>query len=558
MDMLNFILRVLTFECDNITVVEYSNRKITIANPDYEFTTYSKSNCAEQCFEVALDDIPCVAVFLQDNRCKIYRSCSLPATFQYSNENSATAYQVTCDTLSTPRCCAAPPLKDGSITYNGVPYTVGRVATHTCNPGFALTGNVNRTCLNDTTWDGQKPSCDAVDCGTPISIPNADISMPHPQTVLYTCHYGFILNGSAVLACGANNEWPPRPICTPIDCEQPTSVAYSTINVTSTLFGGTAFYTCDVGFTLIGTADRNCAGDGNWTSAPPVCSLVDCGTPSTINNGSVNFGNTTYQNSANYSCDYGFVLIGQPTHVCEENGLWSHPSTYCVIDCGVPPNIAHGGTVIYNTTFDGSIATYDCNLSCEMSGPNQTTCLSDGLWNNTVTNCSCIQCQQLIPPVDGFVVVSDGLNVGSVATYSCLSDYLLYGQNTSNCSDQGTWTSSPPVCHHPGTQPPSIYLMPCICKSESFFTDMTPDEIVHQLIKDTKIDVKKTGKALQKLNCLEDSRESSKVIGTAGTIFISVIFGLIVILDCFSIFPKCQSKHAKPSLKNSNRDKTPA
>ena len=38
-----------------------------------------------------------------------------------------------------------------------------------------------------------------------------------------------------------------------------------------TIFGSTATYTCDTGYTLSGSQSRNCGADGNWTSSEPFC-----------------------------------------------------------------------------------------------------------------------------------------------------------------------------------------------------------------------------------------------------------------------------------------------
>ena len=59
-------------------------------------------------------------------------------------------------------CQALPPLVNGRITYlpdTTAPYDEGTNATHICNAGFALVGNIIRTCQNNGSFDGTTPTC---------------------------------------------------------------------------------------------------------------------------------------------------------------------------------------------------------------------------------------------------------------------------------------------------------------------------------------------------------------------------------------------------------------
>ncbi len=59
------------------------------------------------------------------------------------------------------QCDHLPPLSNGNISYsfNGYPLRpYGTVATHTCNQGYTLSGDENRTC-NNSEWLGTMPTC---------------------------------------------------------------------------------------------------------------------------------------------------------------------------------------------------------------------------------------------------------------------------------------------------------------------------------------------------------------------------------------------------------------
>ncbi|KAL4236644.1 hypothetical protein ACF0H5_005029 [Mactra antiquata] len=537
--------------CNNITMTSFTNRHVINAVPEVTFIADSRKNCTEYCIEVALDGIRCAAVHkTNEDICEIflYTSCSAHI-FQHDLQSYSTIDYLTCNISLPPRCCSLPLPQNGNVTYTGL--EVGGIATYLCNTGFSLSLNDTRTCQTNLTWTGNQPTCDAVSCGPPISIANGSFTLTLSQTVTYTCDTGYTLWGIAEITCGSDGLWRDVPTCNITDCGHPLTIPNGDIiNVTSTLYQSSIIYTCDVGFTMLGLSTRYCANDGNWTSIPPNCIIVDCGAPSSIANGFVDVNNTTYQEIAHYSCNSGYILSGNSSRTCQEDGQWSESEPYCIIDCVEPPSIAQNGTVAYNDTLDGSLAIYMCDDGCEMTGENQTTCLSNGFWSNTAPNCSCsIQCEAVSDPTNGYVNISDDTNGATLAIYSCLSDYVLYGNSNITCTPAGVWSSEPPTCRL--RDPVPIFLMPCVCNTgESAFSNMTQEEIVVQLIKDTQIDVKKTAKAQQKLHCIDDSRQSSLVIGTVGILFISIVFGVIVLLDGVSIVFKCQNKRTNDHVRN--------
>ena len=57
---------------------------------------------------------------------------------------------------------------------------------------------------------------------------------------------------------------------------------------------------------------------------------VDCNEPDPSDpNGSVEFTTTTFRSEARYSCNSGFTLIGTPVAVCQANGQWSSEAPDC-------------------------------------------------------------------------------------------------------------------------------------------------------------------------------------------------------------------------------------
>ena len=55
-----------------------------------------------------------------------------------------------------------------------------------------------------------------------------------------------------------------------MSCSQP-SIANGVVSVTGQRSGDTATYTCDSGYELVGSATRTCQADGSWTGSAPTC-----------------------------------------------------------------------------------------------------------------------------------------------------------------------------------------------------------------------------------------------------------------------------------------------
>ena len=126
--------------------------------------------------------------------------------------------------------------------------------------------------------------------------------------------------------------------------------------------------------------------------------------------------------TATYSCDPGYVLVGETTRTCEDVN----------------------GNVI--GTWNGTMPT------CE--GRNFTPIFATRI--TYANHAVIIRCQPLTQPSNGGVTISSGthgvtLGRGATATYSCDTGYGLVGQATRTCvvtngGTTGTWSGSQPTC----------------------------------------------------------------------------------------------------------------
>ena len=61
-------------------------------------------------------------------------------------------------------------------------------------------------------------------------------------------------------------------------------------------------------------------------------------------------------------------------------------------------------------------------------------------------------CGQLPELVNGDLSLSDDVNEGSVATYTCDEGFILTGSITRTCTTNGGWTLIAPVCLRAGRE----------------------------------------------------------------------------------------------------------
>ena len=62
----------------------------------------------------------------------------------------------------------------------------------------------------------------------------------------------------------------------------------------------------------------------------PLLTTVDCGTLTNLTNGQVShMGETTLGQTATYSCDTCYNLVGSNTRTCQSTGVWSGSAPTC-------------------------------------------------------------------------------------------------------------------------------------------------------------------------------------------------------------------------------------
>lgn len=255
----------------------------------------------------------------------------------------------------------------------------GDIATYACEMGYVLTGNGGssiRTCQLDGTWTGSEPSC---------------------EEVLTPCDPNPCLNGGACADDGADfmctcaDGFEGDTCATRSQCAETLDApANGSVDRTDGRTGDVASYSCAAGYSLVGDRSRTCQPDGTWSGAAPTCMANRC-TPDLVApaNGSVSHTTRRTGQSATFSCDAGYTLVGSATVTCQPDGTWSASSPTCMANPCTPNLTAPtNGTVDRTTGTTGQVATYGCNLGYQLVGATTRACQTSGTWSGSAPTCA--------------------------------------------------------------------------------------------------------------------------------------------------------------------------
>ncbi|XP_065195313.1 sushi, von Willebrand factor type A, EGF and pentraxin domain-containing protein 1-like [Sycon ciliatum] len=388
----------------------------------------------------------------------VQKTCN-PQTTAYLCVCNETDLSTFCQ--STIKSCTDPGTPENGTRSSLPRLDFGTVANFSCNTGYTLRGNVSITCTSQG-WSAPVPNCDlCADLGAPANgsrtLEGGDVN----ETVTYTCDKGFTLVGEPDATCTRQGNWTSSlPTCKVVTCEDPGTPRNGSRKVDRTEYNGTVVYNCDEGFALVGQGVAVCMEDGNWTSLTPTCVGVVCPSPGTPTDGSQDLDGLEYQDSATYSCDTGFSLVGQTTAVCTQHGNWSSQVPTCKgVVCPSPGTPTDGSQDLDGLEYQDS-ATYSCDTGFSLVGQTTAVCTQHGNWSSQVPTCKGVVCPSPGTPTDGSQDL-DGLEYQDSATYSCDTGFSLVGQTTAVCTQHGNWSSQVPTCKG------------VVCKNPSMLTNGT-------------------------------------------------------------------------------------
>eukprot|EP00117_Sycon_ciliatum_P032004 scpid28350/ scgid24918/ Coagulation factor X; Stuart factor; Virus-activating protease; Factor X light chain; Factor X heavy chain; Activated factor Xa heavy chain len=260
----------------------------------------------------------------------------------------------------------SPGAVDHAVTKIGVDHYHHDTVRYECKRGYHVRGhdctvqNKTITCLGTGNWSSTPPDCVPCACDrlpTPPGVIAQQVGSTYglmfvDSVISFTCPLGselvvhgmFYGNVEYNVTCGVDGTWSgPPPQCRNETCRVPPPPENGIIHSTGKYMnaGESIFYSCQCGYRLKGSQQRNCS-NGIFVPEEPNCERVICKPRFSPVNGkiegnssAVHYYGTWYpiweaEEIAYYACDNGSKLVGSAFAVCFSSGTWSHPAPTCL------------------------------------------------------------------------------------------------------------------------------------------------------------------------------------------------------------------------------------
>ncbi|XP_066289142.1 CUB and sushi domain-containing protein 3-like [Branchiostoma lanceolatum] len=418
-----------------------------------------------------------------------------------AGRNSDCSFRITvkavyCSTLN------APP--SGRITCNQNDRRYGTTCQFQCNLGYQLVGNHTSSCEKDSYnvgfWTSSAPTCEIVTCHS-LNTPAHGIKSgcnnaqeDYNTVCTFYCNKGYSPKTSIKRTCQQNGTWSGSSLTCTIDtCTALSPIQRGAINpslcTSSPAYNDVCTYSCETGYTLVGSRINKCLDGGRWqnnnsVSCQDITKPVFHGCPSDIyvtadgGEGSVNV--TWTPPTATDSTGNAPAVTSTGLKTIFDEG--SHHVIYTAEDaagniakcqftvvvtvhrCRSLPPPAFGQFVSTCNNLRGSSCSMECHTGYRLTGSAIRTCVvtnngTASYWDGVETKCEIFRCSPLSRPSHG-TITPTACTVQPVAgthcTFNCLSGFELQnGINATECNATGHWSpsaSSTPSCRD--IQPP--------------------------------------------------------------------------------------------------------
>ncbi|XP_065182429.1 sushi, von Willebrand factor type A, EGF and pentraxin domain-containing protein 1-like [Sycon ciliatum] len=362
--------------------------------------------------------------------------------------------------------CIVPSVANGVSTNKSILYL--ETVKFTCNNGYQLKGDAMTSCGADRnltkvpTCELQPNYCPKFSLGKLAAIVPSTNSNKLGETVTVTCQPGYEVGfGTSkkntyicTLKGATSGVWVGDARCQPVTCSVPM-VTNGRSSSASVLYPGTVTFSCDHGYTLVGSATSTCTVHRNLNTLP-YCQLrhgfcPPFSLPHVASSVLSSAGNKLNE-IVTVSCEPGYK-VHNPTgssssstssrnnYVCTENngaGTWAGDALCVPVTCPVS-SIGNGYRTNKSVLYPNTV-TYRCNTGYWLLGNSTPSCQADRTLSS-VPACRLVNCS--IPAIANGTADHHNILYEKSVTYTCSAGYWMLGVGTQNCTATGELTGLP-------------------------------------------------------------------------------------------------------------------
>nr|AAK00631.1 complement factor B [Halocynthia roretzi] len=186
---------------------------------------------------------------------------------------------------------------------------------------------------------------------------------------------------------------------------------------------------------------------------------ITCGAAPTIQLANVTYTGYGAGQLARYTCEEGYYMLGGRVLLqCSGSGKWSGRLSTCIMaKCGNPDRsieFTSGRVSLSNRNWYGSVAEFSCPSNYRMLGPPTRVCMENGQWSGgqLLTVCD-LKDNVILCPDPGVPINGERIGkiftIGATVTFECHNGYVLVGEAEITCLYFKQWSDNPPLCVDP-------------------------------------------------------------------------------------------------------------
>ncbi|XP_029633620.1 CUB and sushi domain-containing protein 3-like [Octopus sinensis] len=203
--------------------------------------------------------------------------------------------------------------------------------------------------------------------------------------------------------------------------------------------------------TIVSEYSNSTSTDNNYAAwfFEQMIKLLNCGPLPKLNNSQIQYTLKWEEEKIHLQqrCNrYYEASVENTADIICWNGKWMYEDRKCkLITCPIFPKPANSFMINVAYTYN-SVIRFSCVSDYILRGNNTIRCQENKQWSSLPPICEIVKCLPPHPPKHGKVNNTNEVEINETIHYSCLKPYNLKGESVLTCLQGGSWSFPAPVC----------------------------------------------------------------------------------------------------------------